>query len=113
VRWERGEERGSGSILAVGMVAALFASTAVVLPFALALPVKHRVKDAADAAALAAADVLVGRTPGAPCEIAGFVAEANRADVVRCELDGLVATVTTGATVLGLAVTATSSAGPP
>jgi secretion/DNA translocation related TadE-like protein len=112
VRW-RSDERGAGSLLAVGIVAALAVAITVLLPFVLAVPVKHRVKDAADAAALAAADAAVGLVPGVPCDLAAAVAEGNRASVLACRVDGLVATVTTGVTLLGIPITATSTAGPP
>jgi secretion/DNA translocation related TadE-like protein len=112
VRWRSGD-RGAGSVLALATVAGLAGAITVLLPFALMLPVKHRVKDAADAAALAAADVAVGLVPGAPCELAAAVAEGNGASLTACEVDGLVATVTAGATVAGLPISATSSAGPP
>ncbi len=100
-------------MLALGTVAVLAVAITVLLPFVLLLPVKHRVKDAADAAALAAADVAVGLVPGAPCDLAATVAEGNGAEVLACRVDGLIATVTAGVTVLGLPLTATSSAGPP
>ena len=100
-------------MLALATVAALAVSTTVVLPFVLLIPVKHRVKDAADAAALAAADVAIGLAPGAPCDLAAAVAEGNGASVLACRVDGLVATVTAGVTVLSLPITATSTAGPP
>ncbi|MFC0681973.1 Rv3654c family TadE-like protein [Lysobacter korlensis] len=112
MRW-RNDEGGAGSVLALGTVAALAVAITVLLPFALLAPVKHRVKDAADAAALAAADSVVGLAPGAPCELATTVAEGNGASVLRCSVDGLIATITAGVTLLGLPITATSSAGPP
>lgn len=122
MRWARGErserfrlgttDRGSGSILAVGSIAALCAATAIVLPFCAALPVKHRIKNAADAAALAAADVAVGLIPGAACEVAARVTDANGATLRRCQIDGLFVTVTAASSVLGLPIAATSSAGP-
>jgi secretion/DNA translocation related TadE-like protein len=112
VRWRR-DDRGAGSVLALAAVAALGLATSVLLPFALVVPVKHRVKDAADAAALAAADVAVGLVPGVPCELAATVADGNGASVLACRVDGLVATVTTGVTLLGVPISASSSAGPP
>jgi secretion/DNA translocation related TadE-like protein len=112
VRWRR-DERGAGSVLAVGIVAALAVAVAGTLPFALVTPVKHRVKDAADAAALAAAEVALGLRPGAACDAAAVAAGGNDAVLVDCRIDGLVVTVTAGATVLGLRLLATSTAGPP
>jgi secretion/DNA translocation related TadE-like protein len=112
VRW-RSDDRGAGSVLALAVVAALGLGMSVLLPFTLLLPIKPRVKGAADAAALAAADAAVGLVPGAPCELAATVADANGSSVLTCRVDGLVATVSTGTTVLGVPISATSSAGPP
>jgi secretion/DNA translocation related TadE-like protein len=112
VRWGS-DERGSGAVLSLAPVAALAAVVTILLPFALLMPVKHRVKDAADAAALAAADVAVGLVPGAPCEVAATVVEGNGAELADCRMDGPIATVTAAATVAGVPVRATSSAGPP
>lgn len=100
-------------MLALGTVAALALAAAATLPFALLAPVKHRVKDAADAAALAAATAALGLEPGAPCETAAVVTAANAALLLDCRADGLVVTVTAGATIAGMRFTATSTAGPP
>lgn len=108
-----GGDRGAASIVAVGMIGALAALTALTVPLYSALAMKQSVSAAADAAALAAADVAVGRAPGFPCEVAARVAEANGASVATCTLDGLVATVTVARTLLGVPVSATATAGPP
>ena len=99
-------------MLALGTVAVLAVAAAGTLPFALGTTVKHRVKDAADAAALAAANVALGLHPGEPCATAATVAAGNAATLVDCSIDGVVVTVTAGATLLGLRLTATSTAGP-
>ena len=111
MRW-RSDDCGAGSVVALGTVAALALAITTLLPFTLVTPVKHRVKDAADAAALAAADVAAGLVPGLPCELAAAVVEANGASLAGCRVDGQTATVTAGAAVLGLRLTATSTAGP-
>ena len=108
----RRNDRGSGSVLAVGVVATLAIAVTGTLPFALLTPVKHRVKDAADAAALAAASVALGFEPGVPCEAAETVAAGNGAVLVDCRVEGLIVTVTAATTALGLPLTATSTAGP-
>lgn len=106
-------ESGAATVVTVGLMAAIVALTAMALPLYSVLVVRQSVAAAADAAALAAADVAVGRAPGSPCVIAARVAAANGASVTACELDGLVATVSAGRTVLGLLVSATATAGPP
>ena len=101
------------SVVSVGLIAGIAALTALSLPIYSALAVKQSVAAAADAAALAAADVAVGRAPGYPCEVATGVAAANGASVVACELDGLVATVTVARPLLGVPISARATAGPP
>ena len=77
------------------------------------LAVRQAVAGAADAAALAAADVASGLVSGYPCATAALVAAANGAAVASCAVDGLVVTVSASRDILGLAVTATATAGPP
>lgn len=106
-------ERGAGTILVVAIIGAVMTITGVALPLSSVLVVRQRVAGAADAAALAAADVVVGRLPGEPCALASSVAEANRATLMACTVDGLVVTVRTSASALGMAVAGTATAGPP
>lgn len=106
-------ERGAGSILIVAILAA------TVLAFALAVPLyrglaAHRISSAAaDASALAAADVAIGIVSGEPCAVARTVAAANGAQLVACELDGLVATVAVTVAGGGLLADSSATAGPP
>jgi secretion/DNA translocation related TadE-like protein len=76
------------------------------------LVVRQRTIAASDAAALAAADVLLGASPGDPCAVAASVAERNGATLESCELDGYLATVTTGSRVAGVPILVRSTAGP-
>lgn len=103
----------SGTVVTAGLAVGLAGLAAACLPVYGALATRQAVAGAADAAALAAADVAVGIHPGFPCEAAGRVAAANGADVLECELDGLVATIVVGRHILGIPVTATATAGPP
>ncbi|MGY4859548.1 Rv3654c family TadE-like protein [Cryobacterium sp. AP23] len=84
---------GSGSILVVALLGALFTITAVLIPVLALLPVNQAVQGAADAAALAAADTASGLLPGVPCETAARAAQLNGANLVACTVDGLIATV--------------------
>lgn len=106
-------ETGAGSILAVAVVAGLIALTAILLPLYTALAVKQSTLGAADAAALAAADVAVGIVAGFPCATASRVAAANGAVLSACSLDGLVVTVSVSRSILGMQLTAVATAGPP
>lgn len=106
-------ERGAGSLLVVGILAATIGLAALCAPLYSVLVVKQHVAGAADAAALAAADVAVGRAPGVPCAVAEDVSAANRATLLACEEDGVVITVRVGTTTLGFEIAATATAGPP
>ena len=74
---------------------------------------KRTVANAADAAALAAADVAIGIVPGVPCDAASTAAALNGARLSECRLSGVVATVATESFVLGVRVEARARAGPP
>ncbi|GAA3875665.1 hypothetical protein GCM10022381_17960 [Leifsonia kafniensis] len=108
-----GQERGSGSVLAVGLLGATMAATAAVIPVLVTLSVSAQVQGAADAAALAAADTASGALPGVPCEAASRTAEVNGASVVVCTIDGLIASVTVSRVFVGITIDARSRAGPP
>lgn len=105
-------ERGSGTVVTLGLGLGLVALLLVVLPVHAVLVARHAVAAAADAAALAAADAASGFVPGHPCAVAARVAEANGASVRGCDIDGLVATVSVGRTILGLALSEQATAGP-
>lgn len=112
------DDAGSGTVLVVGLVAVV-ASLAVALALlAQATVARHRAEAAADLAALAAADVLLGRAPGDACGRAERVAALNGARLVACRPagDGSVvvdAVVTPGGAAGALgAARATARAGP-
>ncbi len=107
------DDRGSGSLLAVSIVAAMLALASLLLPLSIVLSAKHRAAGAADAAALGAADVAVGALPGIPCDSAAAVARANGAALSACRVDGAVVTVRVVILVLGFDVRASATAGPP
>ncbi len=108
-----GGERGSGSILAVAIVAAVLLMFAAMLPVASVLSAHQRAAGAADASALAAADVAVGISAGSPCPVAEIVAEANGTRLRGCLIDGTTATVRVSTSVFGFAVSARATAGRP
>jgi secretion/DNA translocation related TadE-like protein len=106
-------EQGSGSILGLAIVGSIGALTVLTIPLCVGLGIRERVAGAADAAALAGADVATGIYPGVPCDWARSVAAANGATVSMCVVDGLVVTVRVRSTFLGLSLVATATAGPP
>lgn len=107
------DETGAGSILVVAILAAVLGLSALSVPLYSVLAMKGVTSGAADAAALAAADVAIGRAPGVPCLAAARIAEANGTVLAACQPDGLVITVRVEGGVLGFTVGATASAGPP
>ncbi|MEU3555270.1 Rv3654c family TadE-like protein [Streptomyces fragilis] len=85
-------DRGSATIWAGGILAALCVVFAAVLAMGEAVVVRHRAAAAADLAALAAARHWPDGTTAA-CAPADRVARAQRARLVRCEIAGEVADV--------------------
>ncbi|WP_448003684.1 Rv3654c family TadE-like protein [Agromyces bauzanensis] len=104
---------GAASVLAIGIVGAVVALTAMVVPIVSTFVASQRAANAADAAALAAADAVSGAVPGIPCELAAQVAARNGATVAACEVDGPVATVDVVVSSLGFRLGAAARAGPP
>ena len=103
---------GSGSILTVAIIGAVLAMALMLLPLYMGFAARQSVAGAADAAALAAADTVVGILPGLPCDAAERVVRANGASVLSCDVDGLIVTVTASRMLLGVPVTAVATAGP-
>ena len=100
-------------MLAVGIIGAALVVTAVLLPLFVLLAAGQSVRNAADAAALAAADTASGLVAGVPCQAAGTAAELGGAAVTSCAVDGLIASVTVARTVLGFELGSRARAGPP
>jgi secretion/DNA translocation related TadE-like protein len=107
------EDNGSGSLLGVAIAGSTVAAMILLVPLYLGLGIRESVASAADASALAAADVAAGTFPGVPCDLAATVATANHAALDACATDGLVVTVRTSVGFLGLTLAATATAGPP
>lgn len=81
-------ESGSGTVLALGLMAML-----VSLFAALQLPVRDliiqsRAQVSADQAAVAAADSLRGLTTGIPCQVAELVLAQNKFKIQGCRVVG-------------------------
>lgn len=77
-------QRGSGTVLAVGLAMAVMIAMAAVLLLAQAGVLATRAAAAADLAALAGADALRGVTDGEPCMVAASVAARHGAVVLSC-----------------------------
>jgi secretion/DNA translocation related TadE-like protein len=86
-------DRGSATVLGVGVIAVLCAVFGLVLALGQAVIVRHRAAGGADLAALAAADHWAEGTAAA-CARADRVARAQGARLVRCVISGEVSDVT-------------------
>jgi secretion/DNA translocation related TadE-like protein len=106
-------EGGSGSILAMAILATVLAMASFVVPLYMVFLAQQRAAGAADTAALAAADVARGIASGIPCNLADILAAANGARLTGCETDGAIVTVRVEIVVLGLVIPGSATAGPP
>jgi secretion/DNA translocation related TadE-like protein len=116
----RDGELGSGTVLAVGLIAALASSLLALAAVSGALAAHQRAVAAADLAALAGAQALIdGRGLAEACRTADDVARASGGDLIVCERsppDRLTVTCRLFADLPALgqrAATASAVAGPP
>lgn len=103
----------AGTVLAVGVTVCTATLAVAFTTAGAALVFSQRIVGAADSAALAAADAASGAVTGEPCERAREIASAWGAQLIVCELDGLVATVAVADEFGRVPVTASARAGPP
>ena len=113
----RRDERGSGTVYALGVIAVLLAAAVGIAGLIQAQSATGRARAAADLAAISGATVLSSViAPGDPCAMAGRVAAANGASVSACSVAGedVTVSVVVPTTVLGRPrqATAQSRAGP-
>lgn len=105
-------DRGAGSVLVVALVAVVAIAGLTVLGAAHALVRGQQLTAAADAAALAAGDALLGWVAGEPCSLAQRVADAHSVMLAECSNEGLTVLVRVEASILGLMVGRSARAGP-
>lgn len=106
-------DRGAGSVLVVALIAVVSVAGLTVLGAAHALVRGQQLSSAADAAALAAADVLLGWVPGDPCAAAERIAEAHAVRLTGCDAVGTAVTVRVTLVTLGMTLERSSRAGAP
>jgi secretion/DNA translocation related TadE-like protein len=106
-------DNGGSTVVVAGLLVALAALGVVMVGSHSALAVRSRAAGAADAAALAAADVLSGAVAGLPCERAATAAEANGVELTACLAAGVEATVEVSTAFGPFVVGARATAGPP
>ena len=107
-RWD---ERGSGTVYALGVIAVLLAAAVGIAGLIQAQSATGRA--AADLAAISGATVLSSVVaPGDPCAMARRVAAANGASMSACSVAGedVTVSVTVSTTILGLPRRATAEA---
>jgi len=97
----------------VALIGAAMMVTGVSVPLLAALAVGQAVQNAADAAALAAADTASGAVAGIPCTAATEAASLNGASVTACAVNGLIASVVVERGFLGFSIASRVRAGPP
>ena len=84
-------ERGSASVLVLGICLVALVLATAVAGLGGALVARHQAESVADLAALAGADVLLGRAPGSPCAAAARLVKSNPVGHVRlvdCRVSG-------------------------
>ncbi len=106
-------DHGAGTPLTVGLIAVVCAAGLAMLGGAQALARGQQLSAAADAAALAAADVQLGWVAGEPCDVADQIALAHAARLVECRGEGLTVVVRVEAGILGMTISRSARAGPP
>ncbi|MFW7387627.1 MAG: Rv3654c family TadE-like protein [Rothia mucilaginosa] len=77
-------EEGSGTVLALTIIAALLVLTVVIAGLIGVVSANRRASAAADLSALAAADAYRGLTEGDPCAVAAELAERHGAHLESC-----------------------------
>lgn len=81
---EEQPEEGSGTVLALAIIAALLVVTVVIAGLIGVVSANRRASAAADLSALAAADAYRGLTEGDPCAVAAELAERHGAHLESC-----------------------------
>ena len=107
------DERGSGTVYALGVIAVLLAAALGITGLIQAQSATGRARAAADLAAISGATVLSSViAPGDPCAMAGRVAAANGASVSSCSVTGedVTVSVVVPTTILGRPRQATAQA---
>lgn len=105
-------ENGSGSVLALGILAVAVGMFALLQLLAVTLHQNRINEVAVDTAAIAAADSLRGLSTGYPCEVAERIAHINGANLTACRIVGFEVSLRVQSETLGIVLSATARAGP-
>lgn len=105
------DDKGAGTVLAIGLIGAaatLFLATALLSNLWLQ---KLQLQQAAETAAISAADSLRGLSTGYPCDVARQIAELNMAKLVECRIVGFEVYIKVRLSALGIVLNAEALAG--
>lgn len=105
------DEKGAGTVLAIGLIGAaatLFLATALLSNLWLQ---KLQLQQAAETAAISAADSLRGLSTGYPCDVARQIANLNMAKLVECRIVGFEVYIEVRKNALGIVLNAEALAG--
>jgi secretion/DNA translocation related TadE-like protein len=105
-------ELGSGTVLAIAIVALSVGCLAVTQAIAINLISETRLNAIADSAAVSADDALRGLITGYPCEVAQAIADENVAILDECRIVGFEAFVKLHVQSMGIVLNASARAGP-
>lgn len=103
----------AGALLVVGALAAVAVVGAAAVAGAGATARAQQLGHAADAAALAAGDVLIGWSAGEPCAAAERLAAVHGAALRDCRIESSTVIVVVSGPVLGIPIERAARAGPP
>lgn len=82
-------ERGAGTVLALGLVAAVVGVLLIMFSVTNRFLEQARLSSLADRAAIAGADALRGLLAGYPCKEAGFLVNREGASMVSCTISSM------------------------
>ncbi|MCH8561518.1 flp pilus-assembly TadE/G-like family protein [Nesterenkonia sp. LB17] len=82
------EERGSGTVLALGLIMVLLILLAAAQTLSMVAASSAQAARGADLAALAGADAARGLSTGSPCTVAEAVAARNAVELTSCTVTG-------------------------
>ena len=105
-------EKGSGTILALGIIALSVSALVLTQTVASSLLAEARLSAIADSIAISADDALRGLDTGYPCEIARSIASENMVILDECRIVGFEAFVKLHVESMGIVLNASARAGP-
>ncbi|MGB3414748.1 MAG: Rv3654c family TadE-like protein [Microbacteriaceae bacterium] len=109
----RRAERGSATVLSIGIVVLIVSLLSALLILVQALSHSSRMQGLVDTAALAAADAARGIIPAAPCALAAEILAQETPQSFECYQDEYQVRVVLQSNILGFVISFAALAGPP